>query len=301
MSLPRIPDKRGLVMGLSVTPSLPPEEDEPTLLSIMERFPIFPFTDPQRHRMVSQIIQRHSTNTADIRDIALAGLPWEKTMDVLDLGCGFGFMAQTVARRLPAGSTIVGADACAQNGPPFLSAVRSQGKQAQFFNLMVCEKLPWPQRSFDLVLASYSLYFFPEIIPEIARVLRPEGLLVAITHSERSFAQLCEAVGLTLTDAPIFRLVKKFSAENGMDALSRCFFDVQKIDYPNTLRFLNDQLLPLLEYARFKLPLFREELSQAHFPQSAMVEALTSRIMADGEFSIDKNDAVFHGKGPRCP
>ena len=47
-----------------------------------------------------------------------------------------------------------------------------------------------------MVVCSYSLYFFVDALPEIARVITPRGLLLAITHSETSFVGLLGAAGL---------------------------------------------------------------------------------------------------------
>lgn len=267
----------------------------------MERFPLAPFSDPEKHRRISEIIRRHSTNEVDIRGVALDGLDLSSASNVLDIGCGFGFMASTVAARLPSHGRIIGVDACLQNGPAFLSAVRSQGRRAEFHNRMIGCELPWPDDCFDLVIASYSLYFFPEIIPAIARVLHAQGTFVTITHSESSFARLCEAAGLSLHDAPIFHLIRRFSAENGADMLARCFADTQKIDYPNQLLFECGHFEDLLDYARFKLPLFRQEPASVSLSDAPMRTTLERHLSEGGSFSIEKDDAVFYARSPRCP
>ncbi|MCU0663021.1 MAG: class I SAM-dependent methyltransferase [Myxococcota bacterium] len=266
----------------------------------MERFPLAPFADPKRHRLISEIIRRHSTNVADIRSIALNGLELNFASDVLELGCGFGFMAKAVAARISSHGKIIGVDACSENGPEFLSAVRSQGRDAEFHCQLVSGELPWPDQCFDLVVASYSLYFFPELIPEIARVLRRQGVFVTITHSERSFARLCEAAGTPLQEAPIFPLIRRFSAENGQDRLARCFADTERIDYPNQLLFERDQLEDLLAYALFKLPLIRPEAESGLSFSAPLREALERRLVEGEPFSIEKDDAVFHARTPRC-
>jgi len=270
------------------------------LISIMEQFPLLPFTDPERHRIISEIIRSHSANTADIREIALEGIALEGVRDVLDLGCGFGFMAGAVAPRISFRGRIIGVDACPENGPSFLEAVRANGREAEFLHRMIDCELPWPSSSFDLVIASYSMYFFPDIVPEIARVLRPEGVLVTITHSERSFARLCAAAGFELEDTPIFRLVRRFSVENGERILGRAFGNTRRVDFFNELLFERDQLESLLAYAQFKYPLFREVRSASAPLDAALCEALERRLQNAEPFRIEKDDAVFIAWSSRC-
>ncbi len=131
------------------------------------------FERPSWHATIAQVIRRTSTNPADVRDIALEGLELTSARSVLDLGCGFGFMSEAVARRVAPDARLVGLDACQENERPYLERLAAADRAGSFVNGRIDRTLAWPAGSFDLILASYSLYFFPEIIPEVARVLAP--------------------------------------------------------------------------------------------------------------------------------
>ena len=101
------------------------------------------YGDPRSHEAVSALIRQHSTNTCDVRDAILRDVHLSSASEVLDLGCGFGFMAQAVARLLRPESRITGVDALVANRVPFESRVRSEGRRAKFVRMTVDDRLPW--------------------------------------------------------------------------------------------------------------------------------------------------------------
>jgi SAM-dependent methyltransferase len=252
-----------------------------------------PFEDPGRHEAVSGMLRRLSTNRTDVREVLLAGLDLGDVRAALELGCGFGFMSEALAGRLHPAAHLAGVDACAANGPRFLARLEVAGRAASFQCARLADRLAWPDASLDLVLCSWSLYFFPRILPEIARVLRPGGLALAVTHSERAFAGLLEAAGLAARERESEALLRRFSAENGARLLAPHFATVARVDYPNRLRFGPADETALLAYLAFKLPvLLAEPPPGPGLP--AEIEAAVRRTLAgQGEVWVEKDDACF--------
>ncbi|MBN1945433.1 MAG: class I SAM-dependent methyltransferase [Bradymonadales bacterium] len=268
---------------------------------------LVPFSSPQRHLASAEIIRAHSTNPADIRSVALQGLDLSTTRSVLDLGCGFGFMAEAIAGRVHADAVITGVDACDENGPAFLEAVKAGGRRGEFHRLRVRNQLPWPDGTFELVIASYSLYYFTEVLPDVARVLRPDGLLVAITHSRTSFRSLVTAAGLQPERNPITDLIGRFCSENAEERLGRYFERIQRVDYPNRLVFTPLTLSDLLSYVQFKLPLLippRRPEETAGCSAFSIPEWIRTNLALNlektGELTIEKDDTAFHCWRPIC-
>lgn len=263
------------------------------------------YKNPHKHITSSEIIRQYSTNKDDIREIALAGLDLSDVHDVLDLGCGFGYMSRPVSLRTSAGALFLGVDVCPENLPFFLEAVRASGRNAEFIHYHIVNSLPWDSESFDFIIASYSLYFFAEIIPEIARVLRPHGIFLAITHSQDSFSGLYAASNLNDNNTPIDKLISNFSGENGEEKLDPFFDEIDCITYENSLRFNKENIDDLIEYTRFKYPLMLTPEQQTHNELAKLpseIEAsIKETLFKAKQVNIKKNDVIFRCRRPRCP
>jgi ubiquinone/menaquinone biosynthesis C-methylase UbiE len=101
------------------------------------------------------------------------------SLDMLDAGCGEGYLSRLLARR---GGRLIGVDLCAE----LVDAARHQ---AQAENLDIrhdvadVATLPLSDASVDVVVANHLLNDLEDPAPaigEFARVLRPDGRLVAI-------------------------------------------------------------------------------------------------------------------------
>jgi ubiquinone/menaquinone biosynthesis C-methylase UbiE len=98
---------------------------------------------------------------------------------VLDVGCGSGAVTRTLARRVAPGGRVIGLDA----SPALLEVARELAKEAGLgdaieFKAGDCRTLPFPDASFDAVLAATTLSHVPvpaRALLEMVRVTRPGG------------------------------------------------------------------------------------------------------------------------------
>jgi arsenite methyltransferase len=143
------------------------------------------------------------------RDKILDAIPWRGDEQVLDVGCGHGLMLIGAAKRLKTGEAI-GIDLWqkedqAGNSPEAtMENVRLEGV-ADRVELKDgdARKLPFPDRSFDVVLSSWALHNIYEreqravAVREIARVLKPGGqiALADIRHADE-YLEVLRAAGL---------------------------------------------------------------------------------------------------------
>lgn len=256
------------------------------------------FETPE-HARISTIISNRSTNRIDVRAAALQDLELRSAKTILDVGCGFGFMTEAVVPRVGRDARFVGVDAGAANEQPYLARLRAPGACGRFVCRRLDAELDWPDRHFDLLLASYALYFFPALLPEVARVLAPEGLLIAITHADHCGASLARLIDIPDFAARWQALVGRFSAENGAALLAPWFKEVERVDYLNALVFTAEQRDEFLAYLEFKLRLLACEAFAAAGPPAALARA--ARILAEeGRVVLEKNDVVFRCRQPLC-
>lgn len=116
--------------------------------------------------------------TDRLEDDALLDLLGDvEALDVLDVGCGDARLAARLAKR---GGRIIGLDPDPQALDAAHERARAEGV-ALTLVLGRAEALPFPDASFDRVIAVTVLCFVPQAdqaIAEMARVLRPGGRLV---------------------------------------------------------------------------------------------------------------------------
>jgi SAM-dependent methyltransferase len=139
---------------------------------------------------------------------------------VLEVGGGQGELAERMQLELGARVTFV------DQSERMVELARARGIHEAHVGDV--QDLPFVDASFDTVVAAWMLYHVPDLeraLGEVARVLRPDGRLVAVTNSVRHVEELRELFGTLL---PGFEQV--FNSENGEDVLRRRFAAVVRTD-----------------------------------------------------------------------
>jgi len=141
------------------------------------------------------------------------------------------------------------------------------------------------------------------MIPEIARVLKKDGIFITITHNECNMQELISITRKTLEDhkllaknqcLPIELILRQFSAENGEELLRPYFDRIQKYDFPNSLIFRPWDVYFFIDYYQFKSPFF---LMGTDADKKIIVDKLLHNLQDIGAESkvitMCKDDAIF--------
>jgi SAM-dependent methyltransferase len=270
------------------------------------------YEEVEWHRRSREIIQRFALNQKDIRDAALEGLDMKDVHKVLDLGCGYGFFIERLSGKVSPDAHITGIDVIDKNNrEPFENTIRNMGYTGTFIQGNADLIRDMEDSSFDLVIASYSLYFFPHLIPEVARILRRNGLFIAVTHSVHSLQELMRFVPVCMEqagmkppdDLMMHKLFQSFSLENGGSQLSLNFEKVERIPYRNSLLFPLDHFNDFAEYIRNKKHLLFKEASETCPPKVDEVSDICTRTLHEqarihGKILINKDDGIFRSYLP---
>ena len=137
------------------------------------------------------VIARTNTQAAEA---FVARLPIPPRARVLDVACGTGNLAIPIAR---AGATVTGVDIAVN----LLAQARERALAEALaieFDEGDAEQLPYPDASFDAVVTMFGAMFAPSpelVASELARVLRPGGLLAMANWNPASFSGRMFAVG----------------------------------------------------------------------------------------------------------
>jgi 8-oxo-dGTP diphosphatase len=263
------------------------------------------------HQAVNCIVYGHSTNREDIRDFALNSVDFSRVQNILDLGCGFGFSLLGLRGRIREGTHVVGIDIQQGYQRPFLQACDSVGAIGEFHTSDAAELASYPPSSFDLVFSCFSIYFFPEVVPHIARVLKDDGTFIAVAHSRSALRELIqhipptlEHLGIRLPELlSIQRLLSTFCAENGEELLRPHFREVVAKPFLNTLKFRPSELSHVQVYLKMKKHLLFKEVYESR-PDSVsdalerIMAALAVEARESGAVEFNKDDSVFLCRRP---
>ena len=143
---------------------------------------------------------------------------------VLEVGCGWGELAEWVGRETGAEVTAI------DLSPRMVELAREGGVAARVADV---QDLPFADGEFDVAIAAWMLYHVPDLdraVSELARVLRPGGRLVVATNSRSHLLELRELVGSGPSTL-------KFSREDGEEHLRRHFDRVTSLDIDGQLEF----------------------------------------------------------------
>jgi SAM-dependent methyltransferase len=100
------------------------------------------------------------------------------------------------------------------------------------------QDLPFPAAAFDVVVANHLLYHVPEparAVAELARVVRPGGVVMASTSGARHLRELWALKAEVWGGRLVSETVEVFGIESGAARLARRFAAVEWRDYPDEL------------------------------------------------------------------
>lgn len=265
------------------------------------------FADTLHHETVAKIIRDYSTNKLDIRNIALEGLQLQDCKTALDFGCGFGYFTRALKNRINPECKILGIDLCPENEASYRESTRKANLKGEFSGTDEKVILTIPTDTVDLVICSYALYFFPAIISEISRVLKPSGIFVSITHSKTHLTEvlsmireISEDLGIQKPESlPCQSLLDNFNDINGSQLLSPWFSNIEEKKYNNSLHFKIDDFEDLKIYFKFKQGHFIEDnIDYKDKVLNKMMSSLRLQLQQERTFKITKNDTIFICKKP---
>lgn len=158
-------------------------------------------------------------------DLALAVAPSDTA--VLEVGAGSALLWTANRERVPCGWLVTLTDF----SPGMLDAARKTlaSDAARFtFAQADVEDLPFDDGAFDVVIANHMLYHVPDrpnAFAQIARVLRPGGVLLAATNGSGNLDELTALIAPEAPEAIEWRerFARGFTLENGAEQLRQVF------------------------------------------------------------------------------
>lgn len=217
----------------------------------------------------------------------LANLPAQAK--VLELGSGTGALWMACPEQIPAGWSITISDFSAGMVDAAWRNLITLGRGFKFEQIDA-QAIPYPEGTFDILLANFMLYHVPDrprALAEIRRVLRPGGHLVAATAGTNHLKEMGDwfaRLDPTLETAAFRNL---FALENGSEQLEPFFGPIEIRRYPDSLRIT--EIPPLMAYLRSTSKF--GDAPESIFAQ--LEQELTAELEAKGEIFITKDSGLF--------
>lgn len=275
------------------------------------------YTSDEAWQLRQSIHDRYSVPPNDFAAWALTCVDWRGDERVLDVGAGPGRWYPAL-RQQAANVSYYGLDLY----PGMLRQHPAAGR-------LVCadaQELPFPDHTFDVVMANHMLFHVPDIeraIGQFRRVLKPDGFLMTTTNSLHNMPELQVLLrrAVTLLVPPgtsQFHVPvppsDSFTLETGTRQLARHFYAVVRYDLPGTLVFPSvEPVLSYLESTRAvrepQLPagvnwddvmvIVREQVSRLldHFGE-LVINKLTGLLVATDEGNFIREYLEHQGKTP---
>ncbi len=245
-----------------------------------------PRTDPTDRRYLTEVAYADSAKLRSRRSIYAYRTPrnsmrewthslvdWPAGSAVLDVGCG-------------PGSHLAGLTGVRAVGVDVSLGMAREAKAHAPAAVADAARLPFAEATFDRVLALHMLYHcddIPAAVRELRRVLRPGGVLIAVTNAPDHMLELRE-LRRTVTGVDPLRVTDRFSLDNGGDFLRAVFADVRLEPVEGEVAVPSAQ--PVVEYVA----------SMAGWDptiEPAFTAALDSVIERDGAFRARTRSGAF--------
>lgn len=227
---------------------------------------------------------KYSVNKQGFSRWLMEQYEFKRGADVLELGCGTGAL-WTGERELIEGT--LGSLTLSDFSEGMLDEARRALADMPKTNLRVIDamSIPFPDASFDVVIANMMLYHVPDkrrAIAETARVLRRGGAFYCATYGEGNLADIAPELMKGLIDIPAPS--HDFTLDNGAELLSRSYGSVETRLYPDCFRITDPD--DVLRYISSTRPIPEELRDEAR-------RRVLARFGADGVWEVKKHYGTF--------
>lgn len=202
------------------------------------------YQDDQALQTRRRLYERYATNPVPFSKWLFDQMDFPENTRVLELGCGNGALWQGRMEQLPPGLSLTLTDF----SPGMVEVSRQSLGRYPFVSFAVADiaALPYPDASFDRVIANHMLYHVPDrprALSQVRRVLRPGGLFYASTNGTGGMPaflhQTLQALDPSLDLFGEAHL--PFTLENGNAQLTQSFTQVQRRVYENAVEITDSR------------------------------------------------------------
>ena len=236
------------------------------------------------------IHQRFSTNPYGwFKWVFDTFLKWPINARILELGCGSGLLWKENINRIPAGWNITLSDLSSGMVDAAWQNLVVTGRAFKFEEIDA-QSIPYPDESFEAVIANHMLYHVPDrskALAEIRRVLKPGGHFIATTVGDFHLYEMGEWLRCAHLERSFQEFSRSFTLENGREQLEPFFSEVTMIRYEDNLQVT--EIEPIIAY-------LRSSIRVSEMPEDCVLEIqkdLEKELKQKGSIFIRKDSGLF--------
>lgn len=227
-----------------------------------------------------------------------AGLiDWPAGGRVLDVGCGAGYLWEHVAATAPSGIELSLVDLSAGMVAEAVERATRTGCFARVDGRVGdARALPFEDASFDVAVSTYALYHVPEpqlAVAQLARVVRPDGVVAAMTNGPGHLAEIQRLRTDVFGESGRYLVNHSFAPPLAAALLVEHFDDVHWTRYDDTLLVTDAD--DLLAFVTSTPP-----ASEATPSQLGRLRELIAERSPDGVFTVSKDTGALIGRRRRA-
>ncbi|MBR7020358.1 MAG: GNAT family N-acetyltransferase [Lachnospiraceae bacterium] len=233
---------------------------------------------------------KYSTNKQGFGNWIFSNYRIREGMSVLELGCGTGEMWCGKNDIIERCSKLILSDF--SEGMLETAQGNLRDCPGIEYRCIDIQDIPYPDKTFDVVIANMMLYHVPDLMKglrEVQRVLKESGTFYCATYGENG---MMEQVELMFDDLPISGARNySFTLQNGAEKLENFFSKVQTLRYEDALEVTDVE--DMVDYI-YSLPSWSDiqDLSRD------VIRSTLERNMHDGVLRLPKDYGMFIAEGP---
>ena len=238
------------------------------------------------------IHSRYSTNKQGFGNWITDHYRFPESASVLELGCGTGDMWKGKGSLISRCSRLVLSDF---SGGMLDKAKENLDSESGIeYRVIDIQDIPFPDHSFDAVIANMMLYHVPDLekgLLEVRRVLKESGTFYCATYGEHGMMQY---IGSLFSGYGIETMINSnFTLQNGKDALDPFFEDVERADYIDSLAVTDVEDLADYIFSLSSMADLRK------LPRDTVRTVLADH-MENGVLNIPKEYGMFIARSPKA-
>jgi ubiquinone/menaquinone biosynthesis C-methylase UbiE len=208
---------------------------------------------------------------------------------VLELGSGPGYMWKECVDRIPPGWRITLSDLSDGMVDGAWRNLVVTGRAFKFEQIDA-QSIPYPDETFDIVIANHMLFHLPDRpkgLSEIKRVIKPEGSLIATTVGDGHLAEIINWLEEASPETDIEPFANPFTLDNGLEQLKPFFSQVEILRYDDDLRVTKVEPLMAFIQSTYRA----KELTDSALTK--IRQKLETILEAQSEIFLTKDSGLF--------